>query len=349
MALNKISINDTTTVNTGVVYDITKATGQSYDSLSAALGTDGNNVPSEVREGGMSIRFVSNSDNKYVQYRLLTNEFTADTTQWNIYSESVYVENPEYVYVKTDREGKILWAIKIDGSIYYGAGVPQQVIDYIEEKLAKLSLDEYEDIVAFLTDYLGSDTTLKILIDSKLDAEGLDSDALKTVQTVETTEYTEVKTDSESKILAGRTLDGVAFENVGFETPKVSIGGYIIENTDDPEGRTEITTDAAGRLISYRGKDGIKVESCGLETPLLKSDEIHTPNIEGLQRINGKSLSDMVGSNKYAASREYDLPKYGKVDIQKELSFTDGETSYNPNKISKVDGKYYVTATLMDG
>ena len=58
MALNKISINDTATVNTGVVYDITKATSQSYDSLSAALGKNGNNVPSEVREGGMTIRFV---------------------------------------------------------------------------------------------------------------------------------------------------------------------------------------------------------------------------------------------------------------------------------------------------
>ena len=58
MALNKIKVNDTTTVNTGVVYDITKATSQSYDSLSVALGTDGNNVPLEVREGGMTVRFV---------------------------------------------------------------------------------------------------------------------------------------------------------------------------------------------------------------------------------------------------------------------------------------------------
>ena len=58
MALNKIKVNDTTTVNTGVVYDITKATGQSYDSLSSALGTNGNNVPLEIREGGMSVRFV---------------------------------------------------------------------------------------------------------------------------------------------------------------------------------------------------------------------------------------------------------------------------------------------------
>ena len=58
MALDKIKVNDTTTVNTGVVYDITKATGQSYTDLKAALGTDGNNVPLEIREGGMSIRFV---------------------------------------------------------------------------------------------------------------------------------------------------------------------------------------------------------------------------------------------------------------------------------------------------
>ena len=67
-----------------------------------------------------------------MQYRLTADEWSTDTNDWAIYSESVYVENPEYVYVKTDREGKILWAIKIDGGIYYGAGVPQQIIDYIE-------------------------------------------------------------------------------------------------------------------------------------------------------------------------------------------------------------------------
>ena len=58
MILNKIKINDTATVTPGVVYDISKATGQSYETLSDALGTDGNNVPSEVREGGMSVRYV---------------------------------------------------------------------------------------------------------------------------------------------------------------------------------------------------------------------------------------------------------------------------------------------------
>lgn len=58
MGLNNIKINNTTNVKTGVVYDISKATGQTYDTLVDALGTDGRNVPLEVREGGMSVRYV---------------------------------------------------------------------------------------------------------------------------------------------------------------------------------------------------------------------------------------------------------------------------------------------------
>ena len=80
MSLNKISINDTTTVNTGVVYDITKAIGQSYETLSDALS--GNNVPLEVREGGMAVRFVQTRDNKYVQYRLMATSFSATESDW---------------------------------------------------------------------------------------------------------------------------------------------------------------------------------------------------------------------------------------------------------------------------
>ena len=82
MSLNNIKINNTTNVNTGVVYDISKATNQTYDTLADALGTDGNNVPSEVREGGMSVRFVSNSDNKYVQYRLMSDSFNTTEANW---------------------------------------------------------------------------------------------------------------------------------------------------------------------------------------------------------------------------------------------------------------------------
>ena len=284
-----------------------------------------------------------------------------------------YTENPEFAYVQTDNENKILYGVKTDGEFFFGAGCPQQVKDYIEEKISSLSLDEYEDIVAFLNDYLGSDTTLKVMIDSIneripeiienqefievttdsedkvlegiksdgtkvisgdlniggsakilgemeiagvtykvvknseylavwVDAEGkiifgfkadgktyvgdadflndiknnqgvineikaylanldtLDIDALSSIIVIENPEYIEAKTDSEGKLLAGRTPNGEAFEKVGFATPKASIDGHIIENIEDPEERTEILTDKDDKILSYRKKDGTKVE-----------------------------------------------------------------------------------------
>ena len=83
MSLNKILINDTTTVNTGIVYDISKAHGgATYNDLTGALGTNGSNVPLEVREGGMSVKFIQTSDNKYVQYRLMSTSFSTNKTDW---------------------------------------------------------------------------------------------------------------------------------------------------------------------------------------------------------------------------------------------------------------------------
>lgn len=68
-------------------YDISaaNATGSTlatYPDLATALGTNGSNIPEALRKGGMSVKFVQSSDNKYVQYRLMANEFTTDTTQW---------------------------------------------------------------------------------------------------------------------------------------------------------------------------------------------------------------------------------------------------------------------------
>lgn len=57
-----------------------------YTDLAAALGTNGDNVPSSLHKGGMSIKFVQSSvqssDNKYVQYRLMSNTFNTTVTNW---------------------------------------------------------------------------------------------------------------------------------------------------------------------------------------------------------------------------------------------------------------------------
>ena len=518
--------------------------GTKYADLNAAL-TALNALPDDYKKGGMSFKYVRSSDNKYVQYRLTADEFTTDTTQWAIADDGVYVENPEFVYVQTDKDDKILWAIKKDGDIYYGAGVPQQVIDYIEEKIANLSLDEYEDIVAFLndlekgdktlqdllnekvdkeegkslidaeyaegvyhienpefvgvwldndehilfgvqtdgnflfgcgvpqqvkdyieekisslsldeyedmvsflSDYLGSDTTLKAIIDGinatvedKLDKEGLDPDALNSIQAVDNPEYLQVtidsenkilegikqdgtklvggnlevggsakilgemevsgvsykvienseylaawvdaedkiifgfkadgktyvgaadflndiedikaflqniidktidwdalssitetedfefieaKTDSEGKLLAGRTSDGAAFENVGFSTPKMSIDGHTIENIEDLEGRSEITTDSNNKIVSYRDAAGILHENAGLElsNPALSAFYEMLKN-KGYAGTNDWSDSEFVelpipttcaivniGVNYQAEAKGVDIPTY---------------------------------------
>lgn len=74
-----------------VIYDVTKNNPTAgpnndgkFESLSALLSDENLStlIPVAVRCGGMSIRFVQSSDNKYVQYRCTANEFTTDVAKW---------------------------------------------------------------------------------------------------------------------------------------------------------------------------------------------------------------------------------------------------------------------------
>lgn len=256
------------------IFDISTFNNDTYIDLTDALGTDGEHIPQPLRKGGMSVKFVQSSDNKYVQYRLTSDEWSVDTEDWVITEEGVYIDNPEFAHVETDVEDKIIWAIKTDGDIYYGTGCPTQVKDYIDKKLAELSLDEYEDIVSFLSDYLGSDITLKIMIDeinaqisNKLDAEGLDPEALGTVQTVENPEYIQVTTNSEDKIFEGISSDLVKHINLPIDTPSSTI-----EHIDNPEWLSVIT-DGEKKVFGGRDKDGWLVENVGIKSPT--TDELN--------------------------------------------------------------------------
>jgi hypothetical protein len=357
------------------------------------------------------------------------------------------IENPEYLAAWVDAEEKVIFGFKTDGGIYYGAGCPQQIIDYIDGKLAELSLDEYEDIVAFLSDYLGGDTTLKSMLDTinasitsisankvdkedgkslidaeyaagihyvdnpefieaKVDAEdkflegiqkdgtkviggdlkvlgnmevsgvsykvienpeylaawvdaedkvifgfktdgktyvgdadflneiknnqeaineiksylanfdSLDIDALSSITAVENLEFIEAKTDAEGKLLAGRTPNGAAFENVGLTTPKVSIDGTTVKNIEDPEGRSEITTDSEGSILSCRDKDGILHENVGIETPVINTGKL-TLSDEGLDELQ----HDLEEREIMGESIKYYLPKFSTTNIKQETFY----------------------------
>jgi hypothetical protein len=221
-------------------------------------------------------------ESKYVQYRLMADEFTTDTTQWVIADEGVYVENPEFVYVKTDSEDKVLEGIREDGTKVIGgdikvlgnmevSGVSYKVVESPEYLAAWVDAED-KLIFGLKTngkfyvgdaDFLNDIEDIKAFIQNNTDK--IDWEALSSITTAESPEFVEAKTDSEGKLLAGRTPDGAAFENVGFTTHKVSIDGTTIENIEDPEGRKEITTDTEGKIISYRDADGVKHENVGIE------------------------------------------------------------------------------------
>lgn len=261
------------------------------------------------------------------------------------------IDNPEFVDVKTDAEDKLLEGTQKDGTKVFGGDV---------EVRGKMNLQGVECTVISSTEWLAAwlDAEDKVIFGFKADGktyvgdadflndiknnqeaiseinatiasinstiESLDIDALTSITAIENPEFLEVELDADDKVLSGRKTDGTKFENCPIEIPSATF-----TNTDSPNGNSEIITDNDNKIISYRDKNGVKVELAGVNTP----------------KINGID-SDKLGS---MSPREYNLPKYGYVDIQKEISFTDGSNSYKPTAISKVSGMYYVTASLVDG
>ena len=263
----------------------------------------------------------------------MADEFTTDTTQWATADEGVYVENPEFIYVKTDAEGKILWAIKIDGGIYYGVGVPQQVIDYINEKIAEISI---EDIVAFLNDLEKGDKTLQTLLDEKVDKEEgkslIDAEYANGVQTIENPEFMEVELDAEDKVLSGRKVDGTKFENNDVELNgnatvggSLEVDGVVIKNIEDPEGRHEIKTDAKGKILSYRDSEGVMHENVGIESAVVNTNSLNlTANgmTEFQQALKNAGFQCGAGDYSDKSSMEISMPRCAYVNI------------FNPNGIA---------------
>ena len=81
------------------------------------------------------ITYAQISDNKYVQYRLMADEWSINTDKWAICSNSIYVDNPEWIYVVADKEHKVLFGTKTDGQFYFGTECPPQIKIYVNKLL----------------------------------------------------------------------------------------------------------------------------------------------------------------------------------------------------------------------
>lgn len=237
-------------LESGIIYDVSANNdGAVFESLQALLSSSSLNtlIPTSVRCGGMSIRFIQgsvpNSDNKYVQYRLMADEFTTDTTQWAIADEGVYVENPEFVYIKTDKNDKILWAINTDGNIYYGAGVPQQVINYIQTLLNK-KVDKEEGKSLIGAGYASSQSV------------------------IDNSEYLQVTTDNSDKILEGITTKGAKQINIPVDTPSATV-----EHVENPEWVSVIINNE-NKILEGISSNGVKKINIPINTPKVATKEL---------------------------------------------------------------------------
>ena len=122
MNVNKININQTepTYYIASDIYDVSyHNNGTFFESLQSLLSSDNLStlIPSAVRCGGMSIRFIQSSDNKYVQYRLMSNEFTTDITQWQGIDEEPTYESDNIVKSGGTQKSIILGDTYIEGLI----------------------------------------------------------------------------------------------------------------------------------------------------------------------------------------------------------------------------------------
>ena len=78
MSVNKILVNNNDSNYTHSIFDISEYTGNSYSTLTDAL----NAIPQAKQKGGMTIRYVPTNDNKYVQYRLMADEWSTTPSDW---------------------------------------------------------------------------------------------------------------------------------------------------------------------------------------------------------------------------------------------------------------------------
>ena len=124
MNINKININQSeqTYYISSDIYDVSAHNnGATFSSLSELLSAENLStlIPSEIRCGGMSVRFIQSSDNKYVQYRLMTSEWSLTENDWQGVDD-----------VPTDGSDNLVKSGGVKTNLDEITGVHEQINDY---------------------------------------------------------------------------------------------------------------------------------------------------------------------------------------------------------------------------
>ena len=322
-----------------VIYDVSaNNSGASFASLSALLSSENLStlIPVAVRCGGMSIRFVQSSDNKYVQYKLMNNTWSIDTADWAICSDTILIDNPEFVDVKTDSEDKILEGIKTDGTKYIGGDLE------VGGTIHNADLDSQIAQIAQKVD--------KEPGKSLIDAEFATSQGA-----IQNSEYLQATTDLQNKIVEGIKTDGTKVINVPIETQCLRH-----ESIENPYW-LQVIADYSNKLIEGINTKGEKhVSKFDKETEdMIK--EIAGTGAESTNIINIPILDENFTSpvpvtitgtkGNENAKYEFKLPlKEGAFNIRFKFKITENLLNQNKNatiaKLGAVDAITAVPAPL---
>lgn len=140
MDVKKININQTepTYYIASDIYDVSARNNDAtFESLQSLLSSDNLStlIPTAVRSGGMTIRFVQSSDNKYVQYRLMSNDFSTTVSDWQGVDDVPTAESDNLVksggvFLATDYIG-----LNINNTFIKNGAIELDVIEIFENKI----------------------------------------------------------------------------------------------------------------------------------------------------------------------------------------------------------------------
>lgn len=242
-----------------------------------------------------------------------------------------YQDNPEFVNVVTDSDGKVLFGLTAEGKPYFPKNETYSVesnqeflaawLDAVGHVLFGLRQDGSTYVAK--ADFLDKIEEIRQLLEDN----GIGDDELKQrVEALEETfshqdnpEFMAVTTDSEGKVLEATQSDGKKY------FPKQA----LLDKYDDVEGRTEITLDAANKVLAYRDKEGIKHEEKLALNEVYDKDnnKINLATKEDVENVTVDPSSINISELKGVS--DHNTPNLLIAD-EMQKTFNDGTNSFTP-------------------
>ena len=191
--------------------------------------------------------------------RIPTANAVAGFVENNVSIYGYYIEHPEFIRLYLDSNDNIIWGIKSDGTIYFGAGVPPQV----QNELKKL-WKECRTIEDILNLKVNQDIEGNATVPGNITIGGdIDFSGASFKKAENQGEWLDVKTDKDGKILEGVRIDGTKVVNDLKVKGTIEHRGGIVKAIDHAEFLV-VWLDKNLNILFGVQNDGNVVFGCGV-------------------------------------------------------------------------------------